>query len=227
MLTLHVLKTLLLQRSFESVIPTEIKNIIFDLGGVIINLSVDATVKKFSKLTGLSEETLYQKLIKSDLFKEHEKGTVSDKDFRDRVRSILDVTCTDGEIDESWNAMLLDVPNERIELLKHLKKRYRLFLLSNTNEIHLLRFTQTFAALQGNPSLDNLFEKVYYSHRMSMRKPDREIFEFVLNENALVANQTLFLDDNIDNLNGAASVGIKTFHVQQPDSLFSLFEYQK
>lgn len=208
-------------------VPAEIKNIIFDLGGVIINLSVDATVKRFSKLTGLREDVLHQKLLKSELFKEHETGRVSDADFRNQVRTVLGIICTDTEIDESWNAMLLDIPVERIELLKFLKKRYRLFLLSNTNEIHLLRFTKTLLELQGNPTFDSLFEKVYYSHRMSMRKPDKEIFEFVLNENNLVAEQTLFLDDNADNLDGAGSVGIQTFRVQHPESLFSLFEFQK
>jgi FMN phosphatase YigB (HAD superfamily) len=209
------------------VISPEIKNIIFDLGGVIINLSIDATVQRFSMLTGLTSESIYRKLATLDLFKEHEKGTLSDPEFRDGVRAFMNVRCTDEEIDESWNAMLLDIPFERIDLLQKLGKKYRLFLLSNTNEIHVLRFTETLSALQGKPSFGDLFEKVYYSHRLLMRKPEKEIFEHVLEENNLIAGQTLFLDDNQDNLNGAAGVGIKTFHVQRPDSLFSLFELTK
>ena len=114
-------------------IPAEIKNIIFDLGGVIINLSVEATIKRFSKLTGLPEEVLVQKLLKSDLFKEHEKGTINDRDFRDRIRTTLGIECKDEEIDESWNAMLLDIPYERIELLIHLREKYRLFLFQFSN----------------------------------------------------------------------------------------------
>ena len=207
------------------VVPVEIKNIIFDLGGVIINLSVKATVQRFSVLTGLSPEYLNDKLLKSDLFKDHEKGKVSDKDFRNQIRSTLNVDSSDEEIDDSWNAMLLDIPKERIELLLHLKDRYRLFLLSNTNEIHLLRFSEIIDHM--NFSFETLFEKVYYSHRLLMRKPNKEIFEYVLHENGLIAEQTLFLDDSLENLSGAASIGIKTFHVKHPDSLFHLFEFNK
>jgi len=214
-------------RSFRVVVPAEIKNIIFDLGGVIINLSVDATVRRFSKLTGLPVEVLNQKLLKSSLFKEHEKGTLSDDEFRESIRTTLNVRCSDNEIDDCWNEMLLDIPSERIDLITQLKKRFRLFLLSNTNEIHRQRFTKTLSELKGNPTFENLFEKVYYSHHLSMRKPEREIYDHVLNENNLIAEQTLFLDDNLDNLEGAATVGIKTFHVQHPDSIFSLFEFRK
>jgi glucose-1-phosphatase len=207
------------------VISPEIKNIIFDLGGVILNLSVDATVHRFSALTGLPRESIVENLARLDLFQKHERGAMSDNDFRDGIRTAMNVRCTDEEIDDAWNAMLLDIPYERIELLIHLRKNYRLFLLSNTNGIHLLRFTEILRTLQGNPAFDTLFEKVYYSHHLLMRKPEKEIFEYVLNENDLVARQTLFLDDNPGNLAGAAAVGIHTFHVRQPESLFSLFEF--
>ena len=204
-------------------IAPQIKNIIFDLGGVIINLSVETTVQRLSNLTGLPATFIHEKLLKSDIFKDHEKGIVSDKDFRDSIRTELGINCTDEEIDACWNAMLLDIPQERIELLLYLKSKYRIFLLSNTNEIHLFQVIKILGA--SNFTFEQLFEKVYYSHRLAMRKPDKKIFEYVLNENNLIAEQTLFLDDNLDNLKGAEAVGIHTFHVQQPESLLSLFEF--
>jgi putative hydrolase of the HAD superfamily len=119
--------------------------------------------------------------------------------------------------------MLLDIPPERIQLLERLKGQYRIFLLSNTNEIHLTCFSNIVKRVTGQPSLDGYFEKAYYSHRMKMRKPDREIYNKVIQENRLDPTTTIFLDDNLLNLAGAEQCGIQTFHVQHPDLIFTLF----
>jgi len=161
--------------------------------------------------------------IHSRAFMDYEKGLLTDEAFRDHVREVLNMDCQDDELDSYWNAMLLDIPAERLQLLEELKKKYRVFLLSNTNEIHLKKFNQILNAAHGRDSMDYYFHKAYYSHRMKMRKPDTEIFEFVLKENQLNASQTLFLDDNLSNLQGAAQVGIQTFHVEKPELIFSLF----
>jgi FMN phosphatase YigB (HAD superfamily) len=108
-------------------------------------------------------------------------------------------------------------------LLRDLKSKYKTYLLSNTNAIHLDCFTGIVKKAHGIESLDPLFHKAYYSHLMKMRKPDPGIYEFVLKENGLKAEETIFLDDNLANLKGAASVGIQTFHVSHPDTIFSLF----
>lgn len=204
-------------------ITPEIKNVIFDLGGVIINLSTHATVKQFSVLGGISEEEVNDRMMQSQEFHDYEKGLLSDTGFREVIRNKLQVTTSDTEIDRCWNAMLLDIPMARIQLVERLKGQYRIFLLSNTNEIHLNCFNGIVHELTGKNSLDYFFEKVYYSHRMKMRKPDREIYETVLVENDLIADQTIFLDDNLSNLKGAENCGIKTFHVQHPDLIFTLF----
>ncbi|PZR30139.1 MAG: HAD family phosphatase [Azospira oryzae] len=199
-----------------------VKNIIFDLGGVIINLSVPSTVLAFAKASGKSVDEVAA-LVNSPGFINYEKGLISDEAFRQHVREELNWQASDNEIDESWNAMLLDIPLERLQLLERLKKSYRIFLLSNTNEIHLRKFNQILDSTSGQKEMDGYFHKAYYSHRMKMRKPDVEIFEFVVNENELNPEETLFLDDNLSNLKGAEMAGIKTFHVQTPELIFSLF----
>ncbi|MEJ0032632.1 MAG: HAD family phosphatase [Bacteroidota bacterium] len=156
-------------------------------------------------------------------FLEYEKGEITNDEFRKGLRQLFGNIHTDFELDDYWNAMLGDIPTERIELLKELKSKYKTFLLSNTNAIHLDYFTGMVNKAHGLESLDPLFHKAYYSHLMKMRKPDPAIYEFVLRENGLKASETIFLDDNLANLKGAASIGIQTFHVTHPDLIFSLF----
>ncbi len=204
-------------------ISSDIKNVIFDLGGVIINLSTQNTVREFARLGGISEDEVHQQMMLSSEFHDYEKGLIADAEFRNIVRRMLKVGATDAEIDRCWNAMLLDIPQERIQLLERLRKQYRIFLLSNTNEIHLNCFTSVVQETTGKESLDLFFEKAYYSHRMKMRKPDPEIYNVVLRENNLTPAHTIFLDDNLSNLTGAEQCGIQTFHVQHPDLIFKLF----
>lgn len=204
-------------------VGAEIKNLIFDLGGVIINLSVDSTYHAFSQLSRKSVRDLKDAAKEVSFFNDYEKGLIDDAAFRNSLREFLEIEAQDHQLDDAWNAMLLDIPQERIELLKRLRNQYQLFLLSNTNNIHLQCFTSIVKDTLGETSLDIYFDKSYYSHLMKMRKPDSEIYQQVLLENSLNANETLFLDDNLSNLEGAQTIGIKTFHVHHPDQLFPLF----
>lgn len=204
-------------------IPPGITNIIFDLGGVILNLSTQKTAEEFAKLANLPADEVSACLSKSKQFHDYEKGMLSDADFRNTIRHLLKVNVSDAEIDRCWNAMLLDIPANRLTLLEKLRPQYRLFLLSNTNEIHLMKFNQILKDAGGKTSIDNYFERAYYSHRLNMRKPDREIYDFVLSQNQLSAAATIFLDDNPANLEGASLSGIQTFHIGHPDQLFTLF----
>jgi glucose-1-phosphatase len=198
------------------------KNIIFDLGGVIINLSVPDTFAAFAQASGKPLDEV-SKHASHQAFLDYEKGLLSDQQFREEVKNVLNWKADEEVFDHCWNAMLLDIPIERLQLLERLKKEYRIFLLSNTNEIHLKKFNHILNTTSGKESMDHYFHKAYYSHRMKMRKPDAEIFEFVLKENQLNPEETLFLDDNVSNLEGAAQTGIQTFHVKTPDLIFSLF----
>ena len=200
-----------------------IKNIIFDLGGVIINLSVEKTHQAFATLSGLSIEEINNIVHQEAFFHDYEKGLISDADFRNHLRESMRLNVKDAELDRAWNAMLLDIPMKRIRLLAQLKSNFNLYLLSNTNNIHLECFNEQVHQLTGFPALDQYFHKAYYSHLLKMRKPDVEIYEYVIQSNHMVPQETIFLDDNKENLAGANKAGIRTFHVQQPDQLFSLF----
>lgn len=200
-----------------------IQNIIFDLGGVILNLSVESTLRNISRLSGLPADQVLEIYHSRPEFLEYERGEITNEEFRNSLKDIFGITSLDTELDTCWNAMLGEIPPERIELLRELKSKYKTYLLSNTNAIHLDCFSGMVKKAHGLESLDPLFHKAYYSHLMKMRKPDPSIYEYVLKENGLKANETIFLDDNVANLKGAASVGIQTFHVTHPDLIFSLF----
>lgn len=201
-----------------------VKNLIFDLGGVILDLSVTSTIREFSKLSGIQQETVMEIFNSSAGFIEYEKGLMDDAGFRNFLREVYRVNATDDEIDSCWNAMLLGIPASKLRLLTDLKKNYNVFLLSNTNEIHLRYINNVILwDLHRETVLDNYFHRAYYSQRMLKRKPEPEIYRQVLEENGLVAAETLFLDDNILNIEGAKSVGVQTVHITSSDHIFNVF----
>ncbi|MGJ3252108.1 MAG: HAD family hydrolase [Elainellaceae cyanobacterium] len=189
--------------------------IIFDLGGVIINISYDATIRAFSHLCGFDISTLYTQQLQDPLFDAYEMGTLTSDEFRDGVRRLLQIDCPDEAIDAAWNAMLLDIPAERIALLKAIAPQKRIFLLSNTNEIHKTRFDQLFADCYGNEfeSISAMFEKAYYSHLVGDRKPNVSIFQRVIDEQGLDPRRTLFIEDTLRHIEGAQVAGLQTIHL--------------
>jgi glucose-1-phosphatase len=203
----------------------QIKNLIFDLGGVILDLSVDHTLQAFSDLSGLEKDKVQKTFHSEKGFELYEKGLMDDRTFRDFVRMVYNIQHSDEALDKSWNAMLRGIPVKKLDLLLKLQKSYRVFLLSNTNNIHInyIHGEMLPSIVGGDRLLDDYFHKAYYSHVMKKRKPDAEIFEQVLDENNLVPEQTLFLDDNFQNIEGANALGIKTFHVTSPDLIFDYF----
>lgn len=200
------------------------KNLIFDLGGVVLDLDVAATLKGFSALSGLDEATVTKRFVSSAGFLEFERGELSEQDFRKFVRELYNVEAPDEELDRCWNAMLVAFPIEKLHLLNNLRKHYKTFLLSNTNSIHLRCINEVIIpATDGMHTLDDYFDRTYYSHEMGTRKPEAAIFQQVLNENNLVAAETLFLDDNADNIAGAERVGLKTAFVNTPSFILDYF----
>lgn len=204
-------------------ISDQIKNLVFDLGGVILNLDTGKTFEAFASLSGKPVAELKVAASQTSFFNDYEKGLLSDSQFREELKSFLGQSLSDQQIDQAWNAMLLDLPQKKLALLEELRKTHRLFLLSNTNNIHLQCFNQIVKEATGLPMMDSFFERAYYSHLLKMRKPDAEIFLHVLHENNLHADQTLFMDDNIDNVTGAGRLGIRTAHIAHPDDLIHLF----
>ncbi|MEP7278267.1 MAG: HAD family phosphatase [Bacteroidota bacterium] len=202
-----------------------IKNIIFDLGGVIMNIDFKKTEKAFADL-GFTDFSQYmtQHHI-TPLFSAYETGEINDADFIKVIQQLASGPLTSEQIIQAWNALLLDFPLERIALLERLRQRYRIFLLSNTNALHYAAFQQTLHALTGK-LLEDIFEKAYFSHAVKWRKPQKEIYQLVLDENNLNAVETLFIDDTAANFSGAEEVGIQTFHLQTPMTMLDIPLFQ-
>lgn len=192
---------------------SSIRNIIFDLGGVILNINAQLTFDAFRKLgwNGSQEEEMVSK--SKEMFHNLEKGNTSPDAFHDHFRQLTGQNSGDQEIDDAWTAMILDIPSDRVNYLKDLRKKYRIFLLSNTNEIHKVKFHRVFEENYGFPFYD-LFERNHYSHEMGLRKPETNIYLQVLNENQLLAKESLFIDDVEENVIAAESVGLKGLLIQ-------------
>jgi putative hydrolase of the HAD superfamily len=190
-----------------------IKNIIFDFGGVIIPVNPMAYAEKMITL-GCSDMTgLHQRFQDEEVYIRFEKGELSPEEFRNLLRSGFINHISDEDLDRAWNQMLGEVPPHRVRFLEDLKVRHRTFLLSNTNIIHYHHYQDQFCATYGYASLDDLFEKAYYSYQLKMYKPDPAIFEFVLKDSGLIAVETLFIDDNPDNIRAAEKLGIKVINL--------------
>jgi putative hydrolase of the HAD superfamily len=206
-------------------IPANIKNIIFDFGAVVYDIDADRTIEAFKALN-VSKFDSFQAFMSEHtnekLFIAIETGTISPEEFRENVRSWTKYALTDKAIDFAWNAMLIGYVKERLDLLCELKTQYRTFLLSNTNIIHWHYFTKQLQEY-GFTGLHELFEKDYYSHILGMRKPDLEIFKFVLKDANLVASETLFLDDNLLNIQAARMLGIPSIQITPELDLLTVF----
>ena len=201
--------------------PSNLRNIIFDLGDVIIPIDLRAPIRNFATLATLSEAEVEALWKEHDLVMQFETGLIDDVAFRQHVRQLLknqsaDPTAwADEVIDTAWNTVLLDLPVERIERIKELRDNYRIFLLSNTSPIHIQKVNYILTGL-GQPTLEQLFERVFYSYEVRLAKPSHAIYQYVLSEAGLVAAETAFLDDNAANIQGAAEVGIQAVLVQKP-----------
>ena len=200
----------------------KIKNIIFDLGGVILNLDYTKTVDEFKKIGLLNFQDLYSQKMQNILFDDFEKGEVSSAEFISSLIDSENLKIKEIDFINAWNAMLLEIPVKKLEFIDALKKDYKVFLLSNTNEVHINKFEDD---LKKNNMLNQFykcFDKVYYSSRMGKRKPDENCFKQVLEENQLVPQQTLFIDDSVQHIKGAKRIGIETFHLEKNKSIIDL-----
>ena len=184
-----------------------IKNIIFDFGDIFINLDKHATYREMDEL-GVSE--ISDKMIA--VYHQYEKGLMTTDDFINFYHDKFGIKKED--LINAWNAILLDFPKERLDFLKEISasKKYRLFLLSNTNDLHI-KWVQNSVGEVFYQEFKNSFEQFYLSHEINFRKPDSEIYEFVLNENNLIADETLFVDDLKENTDSARKLGIHVWNL--------------
>lgn len=190
-----------------------IKNIIFDLGGVLLDIDFQKSIDAFKKLGIENFEDMFSQFKADALFEKLETGSITEPDFYTAIKSRTKTNISNAEIDSAWNALILKFRTESLQYLESLSKKYKLFLLSNTNSIHLKYVKLLFTEQTGKPLLDAYFTKAWYSNEVGLRKPGAEIFEFVLQEEKLIGGETLFIDDTLINIETAKKLGFKTHHL--------------
>ncbi len=192
-----------------------IKNIIFDLGGVLLNIDFNRTGEAFKKLGVKGFDELYSKEAANELFEKLEMGLISNDVFYERVLQYCKPGTSVQEVQQAWNAILVGFRTESVAFLSGLKSRYNLYLLSNTNLVHHVEFSRMYQQQLGG-TLDANFSKAYYSHEMHRRKPYAETYRYVLQQEALSGEETLFIDDAVVNIEGAVEAGLQT-HLLLPE----------
>jgi len=200
-----------------------IENIIFDFGGVIIDIDPMLTVRELEKSGFRDIEKLKTKKFYQQVIYKFEKGIDTPAVFHNKLRQYLHMELSDQQLDDAWNALLFDIPEERIHVIEQVKKHYPIYLLSNSNEIHYDLYVRDLQLRFGYREFDELFDKAYFSFDLHLAKPHPEIFEFVINQHHLIPEKTLFIDDRIENINGARKAGLKTLHLAPPLRIRNLF----
>jgi len=197
---------------------SNISTLIFDFGGVLIDLDMNQSILNFKKLGVENVENYLSNFGQSGFFMQLEKGKISAEEFRSEIRKMTTNTITDKEIDDAWNAFLVRIPSEKLDIVYQLRKKFRVIMLSNTNAIHFPYAERTFFSYK-NRSIDEYFDKCYRSYDMKMAKPDAEIFEAILSQEQVAPNQCLLLDDGPKNIEQAQKLGLQTYFVDPKEDL--------
>ncbi|MDR2057313.1 MAG: HAD family phosphatase [Dysgonamonadaceae bacterium] len=188
-----------------------IKNIVFDLGGVIITLEREESVRRFIEAGLKNAEELLDPYHQKGFFLELEEGKLSQEDFYEAVRNEVGEYVADETIDYCWLGFLKEIPEYKLKMLEDLKKQgYNLYLLSNTNPV-IMSWAFTPAFSKQGKSLDAFFDKLYLSYQIGYTKPDREIYDFMLKDSGIIPSETLFIDDGIANIETGKAFGMKTY----------------
>ena len=195
-----------------------ISTLIFDLGGVIVDLDLPKCIQNFKDLGLENIEQYLSNFGQKDFFMQFEKGQIGIPAFRNEIRKLAGIELTDAQIDEAWCSFLTQIPVEKLHLLSELKKKYRLLMLSNTNPLHIQTAVAAEFSKTGKTRQD-FFDKCYLSYEMGMVKPDVEIFEALLADAQVKAEECLFLDDGKKNIDTAAALGIQTYWVKPNENL--------
>jgi len=201
---------------------TNIKNIIFDLGIVLLDLNFQKAKDEFKRMGLPNFEKVYSSFHANPFFHDYETGKISDKDFIEGLKKLLPKPVDSQKIISVWNDIIEGFPMEKLAFLEKISSQYDIYLLSNTNSLHAKKYEANFKKHTGL-SIHSVFKKVYYSHDIAFRKPDKRAFLLILEENGLNAGETLFIDDVTENLTPAKGLNINTFHYKEGDNLFSIF----
>jgi len=198
-----------------------IRNILFDLGGVILDIDVNATLSRFLELGFPASLLRYPMNMDTDLFFKYETGRIGTAEFRHEIRRASGVEVADKDLDDAWNAMIVKVPVDRTRLITRLKERYTLYMLSNTSPLHAPVFEKMYFEAAGVP-MEEVFEKIYYSYRIGSHKPDHAAWEYVIKDAGISPSETLFIDDNIHNVKASQELGFQAIHIHERISLTGL-----
>ncbi|GAB2025973.1 HAD family phosphatase [Lactovum odontotermitis] len=198
-----------------------VKAIIFDLGGVIMDLAPERQKARFEALGIRDFKSLFTPANMNDFFEKQEIGKVTEDTFYDGFRELTGSDLSDGEIEEAWDLILTDFKPERMDFLEKLGKQYPIYLFSNTNDVHTKRYEAMVLEQFGRP-LSSYFTEVFYSQNIGLRKPSPEAFKKVLEMAGLEAETTIFVDDSAPNIAGAKSIGLQTVHLVAPRTILDL-----
>ena len=201
----------------------KIKNIIFDLGGVILDIDESIVYKELEKM-GISTLELAHSKEFMEIMSRFDTGIYTAPTFRKKTKALLGLEkMTDQKFDAIWNSTLLDIPRERIEAIEKVKKHYKIFLMSNSNVIHYDLYIRDLQLRFGYNEFDELFNKSYFSFAEHLEKPDPRFFELILDHEGLLPEETLFIDDSKKNIEAAQALGIHTYNIRRDELVRNLF----
>lgn len=197
--------------------------LIFDLGNVIIDIDYDVSINELKKILPSEKHYLTSEFFPSAFHKDYEKGLISNAEFRNAVRDLFEENWTDDQIDHVWNSLLIVIPEERLKLLAQLRKKYRTAILSNTNDIHIVKFNHMLKEVSVHSTIQDLCDQVFLSHEMGLAKPDLAIYKKVLESLNAQPEKTIFFDDLAANVEGAKQTGMDAFQITHPKALIEFF----
>jgi putative hydrolase of the HAD superfamily len=203
-----------------------IKNLVFDFGNVLVNLDKQRCVKHFEELGLHKVDELINNSFKEGFFQNYELGLISTGEFREHIRSLTNKKLKDEAIDAAWNSFLVTIPPRKLMLLLELRKRYMVYLLSNTNELHWQWSCDKLFPYKGF-DVNSYFEKTYLSFEMKLSKPDAKIFQTMIEDSGIDPEETLFIDDSVDNCLAAETLGIRSFVAESNEDWTRLFDNKK
>ena len=196
-----------------------IRNLIFDLGNVILNIDTKLSEKAFAQYGMNDFEKLYTLASQNELFDRLEVGSITENEFYDEFRRVTGCKLDNKTLEQCWDALIMDFPSARIEMLKRLKNegKYRTFILSNTNIIHYRFYTALLKRTRGVDGLESLVEHAYFSHEIGLKKPNHDIFDYVVEHSHIKPEESIFIDDNEANIKAANALGFNTIFLKNND----------
>lgn len=201
-----------------------IKNLLLDMGGVILDVSYQRVIETFKSYGIENFDKVYTQAKQVEIIDLFEEGKCSAEEFRDGVRKLVGKELSDEQIDKAWFSMILEIPRDVIQLLGVLKLKYRLFLFSNTNVLHIEYLKKEFGRQLGFDLFNCVFDKAFFSNEIHHRKPHPESFKYVLEQAGIEAEETLFIDDSKQHLEGASKVGLNTYWLTNGETLIDLYD---